>query len=209
MSVGDRALTNVHPGEPAPRGHQALEGHPFVDLHPGVGQGHRVGQDVPGRMDVTVLVEEGPAAGRPRGQGRVEGVGLVGVDPAHPEPETLLHGQPRPGRGLVALAEGGNEIALLHEPGVDPQLLLLALVEGPRPFGQPHGGGRPALAADDPGGPAAGPLAQGAPVDEHDPSGPALLEEIGAPAADGPAPHHHGIGPRACPLSGRFPRPRR
>ena len=183
----DRAPAGLHAGHPAgPDGH-AGEGRALPHADPADGQGHRVRGHVAGRADVTVLVAVRAAAGQSGRQGRVEPVDVVRVQPADRQAERSLHLDPGLRGGNVRLGEARQQVALLGEPGVDADVLLLGQVEPPGPLAEldrPRGA---ALGAHDPGGAAARTLAEGPLLQQDHLVQPGLAQEVGAPAADGPA----------------------
>src|SRR5215475_1589771 len=134
----------------------------LADLDRGHSQRDRIGGYVARRVQVPVFGAERAADGHALGEGGVELFQLGRVKPADADADRTLHGYPVTSRGHVCLAETRQQVTLGDKPGIYAKLVLLAEVKPPRPLPQPYCPLRTALGADDPGGAAAGPAAEGA-----------------------------------------------
>jgi hypothetical protein len=143
----------------------------------------------------------------PRSHRRVQLVELVGLDPAHVQSQGLLHGDPGPRVGHLALGEARHEVALGDEARVDPEPLPLPGVELPAEEAQPDRRLGATLGPHHARRAGARTRAERLPLDQDDVVEPGLAQEPRAPGAHRPATDDDGIR-GARPTAGHACEPR-
>ena len=182
--AGHRAALDDQPGERRP----------LADAHSGGEERRGVGQDVARRLEVAVTGGVRRPERLPGRHRRVHRVGLVTVDPAHLETNRLLHRDPRVCLLDLRLGEARHEVALLHEPGVDAEQVVLPEVELAAEEPEPDRGLGAALRAHHACRTRARALAQGVPLQQHHVTDSGAPQEPRGPRPDRPSADDDRIG---------------
>ena len=200
----DGAAGGLHPGDVAVGHPQSGERAVLPDVDVVGGQCRGVGQHVAGRVDVPVARRVRTTQRHPRGKPGVSAVDVGTGKPLHGQPEPVLQCDPFLRRGHLGLGEARHQVALRDEATVQRIPIAAGRVELLAAQPQPDRRLGAALRPDHPRSPAAGAIAQGVRLQQHDMAGAPLGELHRRPRSDGAAADHDDVRTLSA---GHSPRP--